>query len=307
MIDVRVPVPTADGTSTDWEIAASVHLPAEVPPTAPVIVALPGGGYNRRYYDLPGPGFSQSSFHTTRGAIVVALDYLGAGDSSIPASEQTDLSTVAAATHAAVSEILQRIRNGTLQTYIGAVDVSRTIGIGQSLGGHIVLATQAHHRTFDAIAMLGSSVAGTVFAYPPDRPTPPEIADPFERLASVDFVYAFHWETESELVRTDVAAGLPLRSAPVAWGSTTAPACGAVGLMSGALDAEAEAIDVAVLLGRGERDVCRSVADEVAKFRLVTDIAAFDVPRMGHMHNFAETRELMWQRLQDFVDRVSAS
>ncbi|WP_106396553.1 alpha/beta fold hydrolase [Actinocorallia populi] len=135
---------------------------------------MPGGGYNRRYFDLPVPGFSRARHHAERGTVVVAIDYPGIGDSSIPPFEVTDLPTVAAAGHAAVIGIVDRLRRGSLAPEAGPVAVRCVVGAGQSPGGHVLAGMQAHHRTSDAVAFLGSSMAGTLVpALAPLVPSPP--------------------------------------------------------------------------------------------------------------------------------------
>ena len=60
-----------------------------------------------------------------------------------------------------------------------------------------------------------------------------------------------------------------------------------------------------VLLATGERDVCHPPAEEVAALKAATDISVLVVPRMAHMHNFATTAALLWERLDEFVTHVT--
>jgi pimeloyl-ACP methyl ester carboxylesterase len=289
----------------------------------PVLVALPGGGYSRRYFDLPVPGFSQAGHHARQGTVVVAVDHLGAGDSSVPPIEATTLQAVAAANHAAVTAVLEQLRTGTLAPGIPPAGIAAVVGAGQSLGGHVLLAMQAGHRTFDGIAMLGSSLAGTRL---PARPGAPEIVIPDGTtpeeaarivLANTDWAWGFHWDQPdpadtsrpphdlASLIAADIAAGLPLRQTPPAWGSSTAPGFGASAMLPGAMADEAARIDVPVLLAMGERDVCHPLAQEVAALTSATDISALVVPQMAHMHNFAVTRSAVWERLDEFIAHVA--
>jgi len=318
--DLRIPVPSA------WEIAATVHLPAGddmLAPRSRVLFVMPGGGYNRRYFDLPVTGYSQAAHHTRSGTVVVAIDHLGAGDSSIPPLEVTSLPTVAAANHAAVSTVLDRLRTGTLAAGVPPVDVACAVGAGQSLGGHALVGMQAYHRTFDGVAMLGSSLAGTSLPARagapvlviPDRSTPEQTAQIV--LANTDWNWAFHWEDGAaadrsspphdlaSLVAADTAGGLPVRRTAPSWGSLTWPGFGPSAMLPGAVADEAARIDVPVLLASGERDVCRPPAVEVAALKAATDISVLVVPQMAHMHNFAATRTLMWERLDEFVAHVA--
>ena len=59
------------------------------------------------------------------------------------------------------------------------------------------------------------------------------------------------------------------------------------------------------MLALGERDVCHSPAEEVAALKAATDISVLIVPRMAHMHNFATTRTLLWERIDEFVAHVT--
>jgi pimeloyl-ACP methyl ester carboxylesterase len=316
--DLRVPVPSADGDGK-WEIAATVYLPADdaLRGRPAALVVMPGGGYSRRYFDLPVPGFSQAKHHAREGTVVVAIDHLGAGDSSVPPMEVTTLPTVAAANHAAVITVLGELRAGTLAPGVPPVDLAAVVGAGQSLGGHALAAMQAGHRTFDGVAMLGSSMAGTTM---PVRPGAPEVAVPDDAtpeqasllvLASTDWNWVFHWQDTpvppelASLIVADIAAGLPARRAAPEWGSITYPGYGLAMMLPGAMAGEAARLDVPVLLVTGERDVCRPPAEEVATFKAATDISVFVVPRAAHMHNFAATRALLWQRLDEFVTHVT--
>ena len=294
--ELRLSVTDPDGGT--WEVAATAHLPAsDVLPSRPtVLVAVPGSGYGRRYYDIAEPGYSQAEHHTALGTIVVAVDPLGVGDSDVPPLETTTMATVAATTHEVVTTIVSRLRAGALAPGYPAVSPSAVVGLGQSMGGFIVIGTQAAHRTFDAIAALGSALSGTRLATAPDAApvdvppgTPPDEAAALI-LAHVDWRYNFHWEDElPALVEADVAAGLPIRHTAPPWGSLTSPGLVNTLITAEAIAPAAAAIDVPVLLGSGERDVVGPAAEELAALTSATDISWVVFPRMAHMHNFAGT------------------
>ncbi|HXY94740.1 MAG TPA: hypothetical protein VEP49_19915, partial [Acidimicrobiia bacterium] len=99
---VRVETRTVDlGTVADLpgrqHTAVTVFTPDPLPDELVVAFGFPGGGYNRRYFDLPvaldgelaaelpGPGgSSEARWHAARGWCFVACDHLGVGDSSRP-------------------------------------------------------------------------------------------------------------------------------------------------------------------------------------------------------------------------------
>jgi len=304
-LDLHVSVPTPDGHDGACHLAATVFVPPSVE-RAPVLALLPGGGYNRRYFDLP--GFSQARHHTGQGTIVITMDYLGAGDSSVPPFEVSDLPTVAASTHAGIEDLIGRLRCGTLAGGYEPIEIAEVIGAGQSLGGHAIVGTQAHHRTFDAIAVLGCSMAGTTC---PTRPASGPAAGGSDRavgqLAGVDFPWVFHWDEPdlpadlAALIAADIEAGLPARHTPPPWGTSSYPGFSMLGMQDDAFTDLAAAVDVPVLFATGERDVCRPAQQEKAMFRNAPSVEVFTGTRMAHMHNFAASREDLWRRLDAFV------
>jgi alpha-beta hydrolase superfamily lysophospholipase len=313
-VELRPSVPSTAVAEQAWELAATVFLPVAdtIPERPAVLVALPGAGYSRRYFDIHEPGYSEAAYHNRLGTVVVTLDHLGVGESSIPPFEVTTLDVVAGANHAAVTSILDLLRNGTLAPGVGAIDPACVVGAGQSMGGHILAGMQAFHRTFDAVAMLGSSMVCTTM---PRRPGQREVfipdgASPEEAAALVtretDWRFAFFWEDVPEsLVETDIAGGHPVRQTAPIWGSTTWPGLATTLVLPGAVASEAARIDVPVLLGMGERDLCRRPLEELAAFSSATDMAVIVVPRMAHMHNFAGTRRLLWDRIDAFIAQVA--
>ena len=59
-------------------IACSLFVPDELPADPVVVVAVPGGCYSRRYYDLDPPGksgYSEARYYAERGVMFVAMDY----------------------------------------------------------------------------------------------------------------------------------------------------------------------------------------------------------------------------------------
>jgi len=55
-----------------------------------------------------------------------------------------------------------------------------------------------------------------------------------------------------------------------------------------------------VLIAAGERDVVSDPHAEPAAFRSSKDVSVYVVPNMAHMHNFASTRTLLWDRIADW-------
>lgn len=303
--DLRLSTPGPEGQA--WELAATIHLP---PPSSlsagpNVLVLLPGGGYGRGYFNLPVPGTSQAMYHAGRGSIVVAIDYLGCGDSSL--GQGASVAEAAATLDAAITQIAGDLASGSLISGLGPVAFGVVVGAGQSLGGHLLVATQAAHGTFAGIALLGSSMAGTQFPLPGGGST--------NSITEADFVHAFHWGEIPEvdpaatptdlasMVGLDVAIGLPVRHGDAPWASRAVPSY-VVDLL-GVSAAKAGEIAAPVLVAHGERDVTRPAAEEIAMFASAAGVDSFVLGESAHMHNFATTREELWKRVDVFVHHSS--
>jgi hypothetical protein len=136
-------------------------------------------------------------------------------------------------------------------------------------------------------------------------------------IANTDWNWVFHWEPVmapdpagpphdlASLVAADIAAGLPVRHAAAPWASLAYPGYGPSMVLPGAAADVAAGVDVPVLLVAGERDLCRPLPEEIATFKAATDLSVLVVPQMAHMHNFAVTRTLLWERLDEFVAHVA--
>lgn len=83
--DLRIETGTlSDGHS--WSLGATLHLPddANSGDRVPLVVCLPGGGYNRHYFNLREPGYSEARHHMDRRAIVIAIDHLRSVKATYP-------------------------------------------------------------------------------------------------------------------------------------------------------------------------------------------------------------------------------
>jgi hypothetical protein len=321
--EVFVEVPLTAMPSGRARIAATVFAPDPLPASPTVVFALPGGGYARGYFDLHFPGhagYSQAAHHVARGVVFVAMDHLGVGDSSTEANDSLRIEDIADANHAAVVEVLVRLRAGTLAAGLPALQPGFVVGTGQSMGGGVTIIMQGRHRSYDAIAPMGYSPVHTslpqrdpalrelgkaIFAHF-TRTTPLEqLSVPHTAERIPDFLYPFHCEdVPRDIVEADLAGGYPVREQPPRWGSATLPRC-VVGMMGpGYVAAEAAAIDVPVFLGFGERDVSEAPSREPSMFPKSGDVTSYVVPDMAHMHNFASTRRLLWERSLDWIESV---
>lgn len=333
-VELRLDVSGAAGLGESAAIAATVFLPAvERLPERPVVCfAKPGGGFSRHYYSENLPGVSapdnQARWHVARGWIFVCLDHLGVGESSAHHdSGRLDYTRVTAANQAAEQEILRRLDAGELVAGFPPIRSPLRIGMGQSMGGSLTIVQQGRYHCYDGIAVLGFSAVHTH----PAAPGAPLVAFPWRirdavpagvpailnpgavrdktraAMVEVNRRLFFYEDLDSELV--EQLLGPPAQGKPdFPWRSATVP-LGVISrcLTPGVVAQEAAAVTVPVLVALGEKDVIADPKGEPRAYLSARSVDLFICPRMGHMHNFATTRELFWRRIHTWVEWVAVA
>lgn len=322
--DIAVDVTAACNLERPLTVLATAFLPEpdSLVKSQPLVFAVPGGGYSRSYYDMVFPGhvgYSQAEHHVDRGLVFIAIDHLGVGESSPEVAETVHVEDIAAANDFAVRTIIDRLRGGTAVAGYPAVDVGARIGMGQSMGGGVTVIMAARHHTYDAIAVLGYSAIHTVLPMPKQdetvraseyfafsRDTELDELSIAESSAHVgEFLYPFFWQdVPADIVEADTRGGYPIRTSIPSFGATL-PTCAVAMLSPGYIKAEAAEVDVPVFIGLGERDVATDPHREPAGFASSTDISLVICDRMAHMHNFASTRQELWDRVVGWCRSVA--
>lgn len=321
--ELRIAIDPADAKGENLTVTVTVVIPdpAMIGDQPLVWFAWPGGGYNRRYYDLQLPGrsgYSQAEYHTGQGSIFVACDHIGVGGSDIPqgAFNHADIARINAAV---VRKVLAGLADGTLIAGLPALARPFPIGMGQSYGGLLLTHLQAEHGLLRGVAMLGWSgictqvkdVSGSQNVAPPaDLEGTEALRDglnhPYRR--------SFHFDDVPEDIVAEDLLGYPARiGVPVpAWGTpfmpggpNFAPERGPLG--PNVVTAEAAAIEVPVFIANGEIDVCPDPLMEPSAYPKSPDITTMILPSASHMHNFASTREILWKRLENWASGIRVS
>ena len=334
-IEATVDVSDAAGLGTPARISASVVLPEpeELPDRPVVCVAVPSSSYARGYYtcDLPGAGRgAQASHHAARGWIFVALDWLGCDGASAIDPEDLGYAALTGAAHAAQADILLRLANGVLAPDYPPVCPSCVVGIGQSLGAALLIHQQARHASYDGIGVLGFSA---IHSQPP---TPPggepvmvawyprdagleECRQPLNAAALAgaamqdhaaweSVAWGFHYDdvpaavVEQDLAHyEDMARGGDARRISAPWYARRTPQRAARSTLTpGVVAPEAASITVPVLAAMGARDLVPDPRGEARAYASARSVDLFVCPRMGHVHNMAGTRTLLWERIHLF-------
>ncbi|MCW2547889.1 MAG: hypothetical protein JWN96_2349 [Mycobacterium sp.] len=318
--DIVIEVPPGAGIAEPFTIAVTVHLPDGPAPVSVVAIGLPGGGYNRGYYDIKlqgRPGYSQAEYHTSRGWIFIACDPAGVGESSAPRAPQT-IRQVASVQAQVVRTVRERLAAGTLVEAQPPAASALLIGLGQSMGGCFTIAAQGAHDVYDAIGILGFSARHTQLPLPDGAsvsvPAAPDggAPSPEQVVAALmaSFQWTFHWEdVPAEIAAWDMAS-VPMREGVnlPAWALRGASLpCGVDMLEPGIIAAEAAAVSVPVLVAQGARDVVPEPRREPAAYSAADHITIVSLPTMAHMHNFASTREQMWRAVHAWGESLLLS
>ncbi|MGN5237122.1 alpha/beta hydrolase [Rhodococcus sp. SJ-3] len=317
-IGLRIDVTDAASLGEHAEIAVTIQLPLpELLGAVPVICfAKPGAGATRGYYFRSSSGaesVSQAEWHAARGWVFVALDHLGAGASTTHHDDMLlNFGVVSAANHAAEQAVTRMLVEGTVLHGYPKLNDPVLLGIGHSMGGALAITQQGRYHDYHGLAVLGYSA---VHSHPVAPPGTDPIVHPW-RLRDP----SAH-EREVVLNRTRIEMHLhsarPLEISsktnqwffhyddvdPAAiendgWRSTTYPrGVTASVLTPGVVAPEAAAVTTPVLVAMGERDTVVDPKGEARAYVSSSSVDLFVCPRMAHMHNFAGTRELMWQRI----------
>jgi pimeloyl-ACP methyl ester carboxylesterase len=311
VLDVTAEVPFDERV----RLAASVHLPdlAAAPPRA-VLICWPGGSYSRAYWDMhidEYPGYSFAQHMTAQGFVVLATDPLGVGASSKPADgDQVNLDTMSAAAASFVEQVRALLAEASPELGGTPLPDIPIIGVGHSLGACLTTATQARHRCYDAVALLGFTHGQkdvSVTAVGAAEREPVNDADVLRETA-VEQAQAFFGETwddvygfaprepnHSWLHRPDVPAtviGVDDAQA-VRW-----PRQAYVdALLAGYSAGFASQLDCNVFLGFGDHDVPPIPHADVAFYTSSCDVTLYVLPNCAHCHNFATTRAELWDRI----------
>jgi pimeloyl-ACP methyl ester carboxylesterase len=311
-VDVTEAVPPAVAGGTALQLGVSVLWPARVgalsaSPT--VLTLLAGGTYDRRYFHFQVPGhdgYGAARYLADAGHIVLLIDHLGVGTSTRP--PRPDLATrqvVAAATHCAVKALCARLLAGSLDPALPPFSGVDTVGVGHSMGGMLLITSQAQFDTYDRIAVLGYTAMGvhlhldqgTVAAEDmlkalaaPEGPGRAPLPDYLkgDRLA---LRRTFHWEDVPEAVLAMDDALLVEVPRVISYES----------LWHHVVRDDAARVRCPVFIALGERDVSPAPHQEPSYYLQSRDVTLYLLPRSGHCHVFAGTRRLLDDRLLRWV------
>lgn len=288
MNDLRFPVSLSDGSA--HTIAASAHFEGD--PSGKLLqVAIHGISYDRRYWDVPsfnGTAYSYAEYMAAKGDVVLAIDQLGAGQSSRPDGDFLGLDETARSIAALVSDL--RSPHNPL-----GVAFERIVLVGQSFGGLTAVRAQAATACANGVVVTGWLHGAPPAGDPKDFE--PFFAEPYVLLPPpMRQAIFYHPEgSDADLVAFDSAelngpfTRAQFRDLIIA--STTAP--------SSVFAAE---VHVPVLVQVGRSDVLMAgsnVARDARHYTASRAVTAIELPNAGHNLALHENAAEGW----GYIDR----
>ena len=307
--ELRINVTDAVAHGEPLEVTATVVAPADLPANPIVVLAIPGGTYHRRYWDLQPPGregYSKAEHLAERGVVLIACDYLGGGDSSRPDDgDFIGLETQADAAHGVFDHVRGMFTDATF------------VGIGQSLGGFITMIQQGKYADYPAIGVFGASpllIANT--REQPDWSSMSTderrawIMSENARQSGVPELPMYHGAPREQYRGIFHVLDVPddLVTYDEEHCHTLIPRFSGIdGMTPGFAKPFADRITSPLFLAFGEFDVAADPHLEASGYPASSDITTVVIPNMAHMHNFADTRVQLWDRFLTWLPVARAT
>lgn len=287
--DMMLDVSSAAGLGEPTHIAATLHLPDDMPEgSLHLIFALHGGGYRRLYWHpiFADESYSFARWFTGQGKAVLAIDMLGMGDSSKPEPEDSLSQAIIAAAHAeALAQVVKSLGRPVSVT-----------GIGHSMGGMMITAQAAAHPTLDRVAVIGWAnepmILGDTDVATLQAGLIPSGYLPTPRVPMRTFFYGP--DVPQSLIEADEAHA-----------SSSPATLGRDALTPGIVHAAAAQISVPVLIVQSVVDTSPAPEKEAAYFKVAPSVELQILRDAAHCQNFASTRAEHWATLNDWIDRLS--
>lgn len=321
-VDTGVSVPGGAPLRVAIEVRAPRQASLGAAPA--VLVCQPGGGMNRRYWDLMpgnGPGgeaakdisFSFARQMAGRGFIVAYLDHPGVGESDRPEDGYAlTPERVIQANQAAVAQVLAGLRAGSLLPVLPPLPELVSIGVGHSMGAMTTLLQQAAFRTYAGLALLGFSTRGMPEYVSPEvkalAQDPAAVRAQLLRLARATFQVPYPEVKPSPQSNAIFAGGAAeprgVEAIKVARDKML-PMLAMLSMLPGNVAPEAAQIDVPLFLALGERDIAGPPHQVPAAFPKSRDLSLHILPEAGHSHFLFPARTGLFNRLGGWARLVA--
>ena len=294
-LDVSEHMPFCGVHSIAVEAFWSSELCEDQLPTQ-ILFCKPGGAMNRNYFSLVAQEdytYNFAHYMACRNIIVVTIDHLGVGESSVPKEGyELTLETLAAANDVAVQQILNLFANGKYCENLPALTKLRPIGVGHSMGAMLAVVQQYKYGSYQGLLLLGFCNRGIPDLLSEEQKPYIDNSALARRdaviLAREYFIEPYVQNTrERAVVNGKAKKSLVSDIAKQAVAKTEAPLLAVGGMMSlipGSIRPEMEGVEVPIFLGIGDSDLIENPHTVPAEFPACKDISLIVLPQTGHNH-----------------------
>jgi pimeloyl-ACP methyl ester carboxylesterase len=304
---------TDQGLEGCHQVGFDLYLPEELGPQPVLWCCIPGGGVSRAYFDFDLPlefgEFSMARVVAQQGMPVLLIDPPGTGGSDRPTDGNLlTPERVSDVLHRVVREVVQRLASGSIEG-TPSVRCRWILGLGHSAGALLVACQQAHHGTFDALALLGFSDTGLIDVLNEEERSfigrPAELVAALPSLAQARFGGPLPARPFADLDQP-VAGGSPssLLEADRRAGTQLLALVGLMAIIPGSMKPELDEIDVPVLAAVGEHDIAGDVGLVAGQLPQCHDLTLVTLPGVGHNHNLSPSRLILWERIIRWLPSV---
>jgi pimeloyl-ACP methyl ester carboxylesterase len=298
-------------------IAADFFVPQNIRPMPMLWVCIPGGGINRQYFDLDVAGqhgtFSMARHLASGGDLVVTVDPPGVGGSDTPEDGYALTPQVVADLLAAAIDRLrddlasQGIATAGLSTIVPRV----TIGLGHSAGALLVAFQQAHHHSYDVLALLGFSASGLPGVLNEEElryaGSPKRFSEDVASLTQARFGDPLpEWSNNSAGEFGHDSVALEVDVALAAASSRLLALVGMTAIVPGSVQPELDQLSTPIFAALGERDLGGTLEVLPGQLPACRDLTLFLLEGAGHNHNVAVNRRLLWDRVARWARSVTS-
>jgi len=299
------------------DLAVEIFWPDHVDPGKPVAsyFCLPGGSINRHYYNLKAEGddsFSFAAMMARQGAITVAVDHLGVGESDRPRDGfLLTPDRLAQANANAAATVLAGLRDGSLIEELPPIGGLVSIGVGHSMGGMLTVLQQALRHQHDGLLLMGFANGGLLAHLPepahrlsgnPEAVTAEIEAvarsifpEPYQRIQpSREASEIFQGATAE---RAGIDAIKPTRDNLLVIG-------GLQSMIPGSIAPALNMVDVPVFLGLGDRDIAGPPHAIPAIFPNSPDVTLTVLQQTGHCQFIFPSRAELFRRIGEWTSFI---